>query len=84
MCCTGRPETLSPLVPSRRRAWGAFLSTILYEWVTRDVGQVFVQHFDITLGALFGQYSLRVHAPECGTAIVRRVLTGETCGRPHS
>lgn len=75
------------LVTSRTvtpEAWGAFLSTNLYEWVTRDVGEVFVQHFDITLGALFGQYSLCVHAPECGTAIVRRVLTGETCRRPHS
>ncbi len=49
--------------------WGRFLSTIFDEWVARDVGEVFVQHFDVTLGALFGQYSLCVHSPECGTAI---------------
>jgi len=49
--------------------WGTFLSAIFDEWVVRDVGEVFVQHFDVTLGALFGQYSLCVHSPECGTAI---------------
>jgi len=60
-------QVTSRTVPPQ--AWGEFLCTILDEWVTRDVGEVFVQHFDVTLGALFGQYSLCVHAPECGTAI---------------
>jgi len=50
-------------------AWGEFLSAIFDEWVANDVGEVFVQHFDVTLGALFGQYSLCVHSPECGSAI---------------
>lgn len=50
-------------------AWGRFLSAVFDEWVVRDVGTVFVQHFDVTLSALFGQYSLCVHATECGTAI---------------
>ena len=50
-------------------AWGRFLSAIFDEWVVRDVGEVFVQHFDVTLSALFGQYSLCVHSPECGSAI---------------
>lgn len=50
-------------------AWGRFLTTIFDEWVTRDVGEVFVQHFDATLGNLFGQPSLCVHAPECGAAL---------------
>lgn len=49
--------------------YGRFLTTIFDEWVTRDVGTVFVQDFDVTLGALFGQYSLCVHAPECGDAL---------------
>ncbi|MHB1010439.1 MAG: anaerobic sulfatase maturase [Propionibacteriaceae bacterium] len=49
--------------------WGRFLTSIFDEWVARDVGEVFVQHFDVTLGALFGQYSLCVHAPECGSAL---------------
>lgn len=60
-------EVTSRTVPPEK--WGSFLSTIFDEWVARDVGEVFVQHFDVMLGAVFGQYSLCVHAPECGTAI---------------
>ena len=51
-------------------AWGRFLTTIFDEWVARDVGRVFVQHFDGMLGNLFGRYSVCVHAPRCGTAVV--------------
>lgn len=50
-------------------AFGAFLSEIWDEWVTRDVGTVFVQHFDVTLANFFGQHSLCVHSPECGSAL---------------
>lgn len=50
-------------------AWGEFLCAVFDEWVGRDVGEVFVQHFDVMLGALFGEYSLCIHAPECGTAL---------------
>ena len=50
-------------------AWGEFLISIFDEWVRRDVGTVFVQHFDTMLGAMFGEYSLCVHAPECGDAL---------------
>ena len=39
------------------------------EWVTRDVGEVFVQLFDVTLGAHFDLHSLCVHAPTCGSAL---------------
>ncbi len=48
--------------------YGEFLVAIFDEWVRRDVGTVFVQDFDAMLGARFGQYSMCVHAPECGTA----------------
>lgn len=51
------------------QGWGSFLSTIFDEWLARDVGTVFVQHFDTMLGNLFGQYSLCVHSPECGRAL---------------
>ncbi len=47
-------------------AWGRFLIAVFDEWVARDVGEVFVQHFDATLGNLFGRPSLCVHAPTCG------------------
>lgn len=50
-------------------AYGRFLVAIFDEWLTRDVGTVFVQDFDVMLGNLFGQYSLCVHSPECGKAI---------------
>ena len=49
--------------------WGRFLCEVFDEWRARDVGTVFVQHFDTMLAARFGQYSLCVHAPECGTAL---------------
>ncbi|MGO1384526.1 MAG: anaerobic sulfatase maturase [Arachnia sp.] len=49
--------------------WGDFLNAVFDEWRTRDVGRVYVQHFDTMLAARFGQYSLCVHAPECGTAL---------------
>ena len=50
-------------------AYGEFLVAIFEEWRTRDVGTVFVQDFDVTLGNLLGRYSLCVHAPECGNAL---------------
>jgi len=49
--------------------YGAFLSAIFDEWISVDVGKIFVQTFDATLSALFGQYTLCVHAPECGTGL---------------
>lgn len=51
-------------------AWGAFLTAVFDEWVTRDVGSCFVQLFDVMLGNLFGMHSLCVHSPECGNALV--------------
>ena len=53
----------------RPEAYGAFLNAIFDEWVTRDVGTVFIQDVDVALGALFGRYLLCVHAPECGDAL---------------
>ncbi|HEU4354329.1 MAG TPA: anaerobic sulfatase maturase [Actinomycetota bacterium] len=50
-------------------AYGRFLVEIFEEWVRRDVGTVFVQMFDVTLGAHVGQYSLCIHSPTCGDAL---------------
>lgn len=53
------------------KAYGEFLISIFEEWVKRDVGQVFVQLFDIALGAWIGQpCSLCVFAETCGRALV--------------
>jgi uncharacterized protein len=46
--------------------YGCFLVDIFEEWVRRDVGQVFVQMFDVTLEAYFGRHLLCIHAPTCG------------------
>lgn len=48
---------------------GQFLVEIFEEWVRRDVGKVYVQMFDTTLGAHVGQYSLCVFSPTCGNAL---------------
>lgn len=49
--------------------YGVFLSAIFDEWVRVDVGRVFVQIFDVTLSAIFGQYTICEFAPECGSAL---------------
>jgi uncharacterized protein len=46
--------------------YGQFLVDIFEEWVRRDVGQVYVQMFDVTLEAYFGRHLLCIHAPTCG------------------
>ena len=52
------------------RTYGEFLCKIFDEWVRNDVGQVFVQLFDVTLGQWMGLgSSLCVFAEKCGTAM---------------
>ena len=46
--------------------YGRFLVDIYEEWVRRDVGNVYVQLFDVTLHAYFGEHLLCIHAPTCG------------------
>ncbi|MGD9658337.1 MAG: anaerobic sulfatase maturase [Methylocystis sp.] len=48
------------------REYGQFLIGIFEEWMRRDVGAIFVQMFDVTLHAYFGQHMLCIHAPTCG------------------
>lgn len=50
--------------------YGQFLISIFDEWVRRDVGQVFVQLFDVALAAWVGAPpSLCVFSPTCGNAL---------------
>ena len=49
--------------------FGRFLMGVFDEWVRRDVGTVYVQMFDVTLGAHVGQYTLCIHSPTCGNAL---------------
>jgi len=52
-------------------AWGRFLTTVFDEWVVRDVGTVFVSHFDAALASWMSiRPSLCVFAETCGDALV--------------
>ncbi|MCG8346325.1 MAG: anaerobic sulfatase maturase [Chloroflexales bacterium] len=52
------------------RQYGDFLIAIFDEWVRRDVGRVFVQIFDIALGAWLGRpASLCIFRETCGEAL---------------
>jgi uncharacterized protein len=46
--------------------YGRFLIDVFEEWVRHDVGNVYVQLFDVTLEAFFGRHLLCIHAPTCG------------------
>lgn len=50
--------------------YGQFLIAIFDEWVRHDVGQIYVQMFDVALGAWLGQPGgLCIFAPTCGQAL---------------
>jgi uncharacterized protein len=50
--------------------YGRFLSTIFDEWVRRDVGEVYVQMFDVSLASWVGAPpALCVFSPTCGNAV---------------
>jgi uncharacterized protein len=49
--------------------YGHFLVEIFEEWVRHDVGQVYVQLFDVTLGSWVGQHNLCIFSPTCGNAL---------------
>jgi uncharacterized protein len=51
-------------------AWGRFLNAIFDEWVTRDVGTVFVQMFDAALASWVGAPAgMCIFAETCGDAV---------------
>ena len=50
--------------------WGRFLCDIFDEWVTRDVGTVFVQMFDAALASWVGaRAAMCIFAETCGNAV---------------
>ena len=49
--------------------FGRFLCDIFDEWVRHDVGNVFVQTFDVALGSWLGQHNLCIFSPTCGNAL---------------
>jgi uncharacterized protein len=53
----------------RPAQYGRFLIDIFEEWVRHDVGTVYVQMFDVTLGSFVGQHNLCIFSPTCGNAL---------------
>jgi uncharacterized protein len=52
------------------KAFGTFLSTIFDEWVQHDVGEVYVQHFDVALANWHGEPpGLCIFSETCGLAL---------------
>jgi uncharacterized protein len=52
------------------KQYGRFLNGVFDEWVRRDVAQVYLQMFDVALGAWYGEGGAAcVFAPTCGTAL---------------
>lgn len=50
--------------------WGRFMNGVFHRWRRRDIGRIFVQHFDLLLGIRLGYpASLCVHAPVCGRSL---------------
>ena len=50
--------------------YGRFLVGVFDEWVRHDVASVYVQHFDLALGAWAGEpAAVCIFAPTCGTAL---------------
>jgi uncharacterized protein len=68
----GQPENVSAVTPWSVEAgqYGIFLCAIFDEWVRHDVGNTFVQLFDVALGNWMGLgSSLCVFAEKCGAAL---------------
>ena len=64
------PGTLAPYSVTPE-AWGSFLCTLFDEWVSQDVGRVFVQLFDATLAGWMGvEPGVCTLARTCGHAAV--------------
>jgi len=64
---TGNSVTAESVKPQQ---YGRFLSSIFDEWVRRDVGRIFVNHFDAALASWVGAPpAMCTTAPECGFAM---------------
>lgn len=49
--------------------YGKFMIAIFEEWVRKDVGQVYIQSFDVALASWMGMHTLCVFSPTCGQAL---------------
>jgi len=49
--------------------YGRFMIAIFDEWIKKDVGNMYVQSFDVALASWMGMPSLCVFSPTCGNAL---------------
>lgn len=64
-----RTQSITPESVGSRQ-WGRFLQGIFDLWLEMDIGEIFVQMFDVFLGLYMGlPSSLCVHAETCGRAV---------------
>ena len=49
--------------------YGNFMIAIFEEWMRKDVGNVYVQSFDVALASWLGMHALCVFSPTCGNAV---------------
>ncbi len=61
--CSGRPVSARSVSAEQ---FGSFLIALFDEWLTHDVGRMFVITFDVALGSWLGQPQACVVAPTCG------------------
>jgi len=72
---SGKPEPRDPLRQVtpwtvKSESYGRFLCAVFDEWVRHDMGKVYVQLFEITLGSTMGlPSSLCVFSKNCGRAV---------------
>lgn len=65
----GQPGTVTPQSVTGEQ-WGRFLTTVFDEWVRSDVGEVYVDMFELSLAKWLGVAGgVCVHAPTCGDAL---------------
>lgn len=63
----GSPVSALSVTPE---LWGSFLNSVFDRWLEQDVGEIYVQHFEVLLGMHLGMpASLCVHSPTCGAAL---------------
>lgn len=62
---TVNPESVSP------EGWGKFITAVFDEWLSHDVGEVFMNHFESALAGWVGVApSLCIFGETCGNAVI--------------
>lgn len=51
------------------KQYGEFMIAVFEEWVRKDVGNIYVQSFDVALASWMGMHALCVFSPTCGNAL---------------